>query len=105
MIVLHKISIDACSKESPAIKIRISRLVSSRDKLNRIVPFTMNKISSISYNYFSLGSVPTTYIGSRVGSDFPRTSILNVGSGRVGDLVGRLVGIFEAYLAKKSSSE
>jgi hypothetical protein len=52
----------------------------------------------------NLGSAPTTYIGSRVGSDFPKTSILNVGSGRVGDLVGRLVGIFEVNLAKKSSS-
>ncbi|CBY15540.1 unnamed protein product [Oikopleura dioica] len=27
-----------------------------------------------------LGSTPTTFIGSRVGSDFPRTSILKVGS-------------------------
>ena len=49
----------------------------------------------------NLGSAPTTYIGSRVGSDFPKTLILNVGSGRVGDLVGRLVGIFKVNLAKK----
>ena len=29
----------------------------------------------------NLGSAPTTYIGSRVGSDFSKTSILKVGSG------------------------
>ena len=36
-----------------------------------------------------LGSAPTTYIGSRVGSDFPKTSILNVGSVGSGRWFGR----------------
>jgi ankyrin repeat protein len=39
------------------------------------------------FSAHNLGSAPTTYIGSRVGSDFPRTSILNVGSGRVGSVI------------------
>ena len=39
-----------------------------------------------------LGSAPTTNIGSRVGSDFPKTSTWSVGSGRVGSVIWSVGG-------------
>ena len=44
------------------------------------------KQANILFNTQNLGSAPTTYIGCRVGSDFPKTStwsVGSVGSGRV----------------------
>ena len=51
--------------------------------------FILPEIESSNPSFFiaqDLGSAPTTYIGCRVGSDFPKTStwsVGSVGSGRV----------------------
>ena len=52
----------------------------------------------------ALGSAPTTHIGSRVGSDFPKTSILKVGSGRVGSVIWSVGGsvFLKVYFLEKN---